>query len=209
MQPIQQWGAIAALTLCALQTAHANVAAGELWRVPESVAGNAVPANVPGTTPDVTFKVNTPFNFSTGGPITLGSWLATSSAFDIVENTPGTLNALTDDGVQGALLNFTGTVSVTNGQSFTVTHDDGLTLIIGGINLNFSPGPTGPVQSVAVYNGPTGNQPFQLVYTECCGGAAVLQVDLPLSAVPEPQSWALLWAGLGLALPAALRRRPR
>jgi hypothetical protein len=84
------------------------------------------------------------------------------------------------------LVNFTGNVSVTNGQTFTVTHDDGLTLIIGGINLGFNPGPTAPVTTLATYSGPTGNFPFQLVYGECCEGAAVLQVDLPFAAVPGP-----------------------
>jgi hypothetical protein len=31
------------------------------------------------------------------------------------------------------LLNFTGTVTVTTGQGFSVAHDDGFTLIIGSV----------------------------------------------------------------------------
>jgi hypothetical protein len=89
--------------------------------------------------------------------------------FNIVENTPGTLASLMDNGTQGTLLNFTGSVTVTNGQMFTVTHDDGLTLIIGGTNLGFNPGPTAPIISTATYTGPSGTFPFQLVYAECCG----------------------------------------
>jgi hypothetical protein len=89
-----------------------------------------------------------------------------------------------------------------------VTHDDGLTLIIGGIDLGFNPGPTAPITSVATYTGPSGNFPFQLVYGECCGGPAVLQVDLPFSdipGVPEPSTWLLF--GSGLAGLAAWKRK--
>ena len=191
-------------------TAHANTISGSLWHVPEAISQNAIPANVPGTTPDVTFSVNSPFNFN-GTSTTVGAWLASSAAFSIVENTPGTLASLMDNGTYGTLLNFTGFVSVTNGQTFTVTHDDGLTLIIGGVNLGFSPGPTSPTTTTLTYTGPTGNFPFQLVYGECCGGPAVLQISLPLSdtpAVPEPSTWLLLGSGLaGLAAWRKLRTK--
>jgi hypothetical protein len=108
-----------------------------------------------------------------------------------------------DNGTQGTLLDFQGFVTVTNGEMFTVAHDDGLTLIIGGVNLGFNPGPTAPTVSTATYTGPSGNFAFQLVYGECCGGPAVLNVDLPFSEtrVPEPATFALLglaFAGMGL-----------
>ena len=75
---------------------------------------NAIPANVPGTTPDVTFDVNSPFNFS-GTSVSVNTWLASSGAFNIVENTGGTLASLMDNGVVGTFLQFTGLVTVTNG----------------------------------------------------------------------------------------------
>ena len=185
-----------------------NVAAGKLWHVPEATSQNAIPANVPGTTPDVTFSVNAPFNFS-GTSVTVGTWLASSSAFGIVENTAGTLASLMDNSTVGTLLEFSGLVTVTNGMTFTVTHDDGLTLIIGGLNLGFDPGPTAPTTTTATYTGPSGTFAFELVYGECCGGPAVLQVDLPFTAaVPEPESYALMMAGLA-ALGFVSRRRRR
>ncbi len=156
----------------------------------------------------MTFSVNSPFNFS-GTSTTVGTWLGSSSAFGITENTAGTLASLMDNGTFGTLLEFTGLVTVTNGQMFTVTHDDGLTLIIGGLNLGFNPGPTAPSTSLATYTGPTGTFAFQLVYGECCGGPAVLQVDLPFTAaVPEPETYALMMAGLA-ALGFISRRRRR
>ncbi len=193
--------------LMGVTTAGANVITGDLWHVPDSVAQNAIPANVPGTTPDVVFDVNSPLNFTTAG--STQTFLNSGGAFNIVQNTPGALAAA----ISPSLIEFLGIVSVTNGQTFTVTHDDGLTLTIGGLSVINVPGPTGPVQTTATYTGPTGNFPFQLVYGECCGGSAVLQVNLPFSntpgtSLPEPGSLAILGVVLG-ACGLTARRRNR
>jgi hypothetical protein len=172
-------------------SAQANTVSGNLWHVSEATSQNAIPANVPGSTPDVTFDVNSPFNFS-GTSATVGNWLASSAAFNIVENTAGTLTSLMDNGSQGTLLQFLGTVSVINGQTFTVTHDDGLTLKIGSLTVINTPGPTAPTTTTVTYTGPSGNLPFELVYGECCGGPAVLQISLPLTTPDGASTLALL-----------------
>ena len=96
-----------------------------------------------------------------------------------------------------------GQVTVTNGQNFGVLHDDGLTLIIGGLLVIDVPGPTPPILTNATYTGPTGTFDFQLVYGECCGPPAALIIDLPLiTQVPEPGTVLLIaiaLIGLGLA----------
>lgn len=101
--------------------------------------------------------------------------------------------------------------------SFVVGHDDGVVLTFPGLNggapIVNQPGPTGNVETPFDVNnpGPAGLYAFTLQYTECCGGPANLNFTVndqpPVSAVPEPSTWAMMvlgFAGVGFM---AYRRR--
>lgn len=202
--PAAVLGGMVALGGVAAQAA--NIISGSVWLVPSGISNNATIANKPNTTPDVTFDApSTPLSFTSNGQATynLGAFLGTGGAFNIVENTPGALANSTND----HYYYFSGLVSVINGQTFNVTHDDGFELKIGPSFLYSQPGPTAPVLTSVTYTGPTGTFGFEMSYGECCGPPAVLFIDLPLiSQVPEPATLALFGAGL-LGLGAVRRRR--
>jgi PEP-CTERM motif len=196
-------GALAtAASIVALNAALAtNFVNGTGYEVSSAAASNAVPGSLPTTTvPNVTFTApSDPLSFVSGPLYTIGEFLASGLASGIAYHS----GAASTDTLENTLFNFVGDVSVTTGETFTFQHDDGLTLIINGQTVVSAPGPTGAVSTTGTYTGAAGNQAFQLVYGECCGAPAVLDVDLPLtSSVPEPSTWAMMvlgFAGLGFA----------
>jgi hypothetical protein len=184
--------------------AQANTVTGSIWENDPTGASNATVANVPGTTPNVTFTTTSPINFTSGGLYTIGEFINSGG---------GTTAVLTGAGELGhtlgnTLFDFKGSVTVTNGQTFTVGHDDGLTLVINGVTVVNQPLPTSFANTPYTWTGASGTYAFELVYGECCGTPARLQVSLPLqTAVPEPSTWAMMilgFAGVGFL---AYRRR--
>jgi hypothetical protein len=195
-------GAFALLVSSSL--AHANTVLGSIWENDPTGAGNATIANIPVTPANITFSVVSPFTFASGGAYTIGEFL-TSAGASVITGAGELGNTLFN-----TFFAFTGNVTVTNGQVFTVTHDDGLQLLIGGVLTIDAPGPHSPITESFTYTGPSGNLPFILTYGECCGPPAELQISLPLSsAVPEPSTWAMMligFAGLGFAFRQSRRK---
>ncbi len=192
--------------------ARANLLTGSLWEAPASgLIDNdldLIPATLPGSTPDVTFSVDTSsgnLDFDSRGAdrmgaddldYTIGSWLGTGGA-SITSGNGESGNTIND-----CLIQILGQVSVTTGEAFSSAHDDGLILTIDGQNVIYAPGPTAPDVTDGMWTGASGTYDFELLYAEVDGAPAVLDINGLLqnatSSVPEPSTIA---AGALLLLP--------
>jgi hypothetical protein len=177
----------------------------EVWKVPGSVASNVIPANVPATAPAATFSLGGVLGFDGGGGDTLTQLVSGAAGFG---NATGDLSTTANQ----TFWVFTGFLNVTDGQSFTIRHDDGIDFRIGGVSVIAFPRETPPRDTTGSYTGTSGVRPFTLLYGQNQGNA-VLRFDLPIAnapqpptGVPAPAGAAVLGLGL-LGLAAARRRR--
>jgi len=199
--------AVAVASLAAVG-AQAQIS-GSLWEVgSDAIAGNAVLASIPARSADVTFSVPGPgldFNSdNAANGYTVGGFLATGGATGVSYNN-GTAAADSDD---DTLIELTGKVTMTMGQTYNTEHDDGLTLTIDGFDVVNAPGPTAATFTPYTWTQPSGTYDFTLVYGECCGPPAVLLTTLPLVNAPDSGSTMALLGG-ALTLVGTVARRFR
>ncbi len=182
------------------------------WSVPATTADNVpTTGNVPGpgATEWGTFTTTT-INFSADtGPYTIGNFLA----FGGVTSVDYMNGATSSTSIIDVLFDFTGTAYFTNGQTFSVVHDDGLDLYVGGNLIEGLPGETPPVTSTFTYTGPTGDEAFEFIYANGPPDQADFMITLipavttlAASDVPEPTSIVLLGSGI-LGMTGAICRR--
>jgi len=105
----------------------------------------------------------------------------------------------------GQILEVTGTALFSGGTTYSITHDDGVTVALDGTTVISSPGPQSG--TVSTFTTTTGVHSIEIVYGECCGNPADLITNLPAS-IPEPNTLTFMALGLAGVL-AGLRRRSR
>src|SRR5579863_2940034 len=142
-----QLAVLAVGALASAASVNAQVS-GEIWGVNtgETIGlFNADPSNIPGG-PGTTFNVpNGVLNFNqpnSNPPYTVGSFLATASAYNIAYNgtsygdggtsQTGDQPMASGSTIDNTIMTLTGQVTLVNGQTYSVTHDDGVVVYVSG-----------------------------------------------------------------------------
>jgi hypothetical protein len=158
------------------------------------------------------------FTFTYTGDLDWSTSSPTNTVGEFILGAGGTISGLTP-GDQAALLatnmsisgdsrtaffRLTGTISSSGPFSGTITHDDGVTFMVGGNTLINSPGET-PSDTDPFSTGAFGPSPFIIDYVEGNGAPSIL--NLSIAAVPEPATWAMMILGFfGLSFLAYRRK---
>ena len=153
------------ITLAWAQAKADSTINGIMWSVPTTTADN-VPTlgNTPGSgaTEWGTFTASQiMFSGDAPGAFNLGGFL---NSFGAASNIAYMNGATASTDLSNVLFEFTGTALFTAGQTFTVEHDDGTNMYVGGSLVLGDPGLTAPVVTPFTYSGPTGNQSFDFIY---------------------------------------------
>ena len=189
--------------VASIGVAHADTFTGTIYNNPN---GNVVSPSTLGTALG-SFTVSS-FNFNVGPGYTAGN-----SNFTIGKFLAGGSNLVIDSTLAAKTVAstefvFTGTTNLVNGQSYSFTHDDGLTLSIDGVSYINTPAQTVAIASSFVFKGTTGVHSFTLDYASNSLSPSVLTGSFtPVSAAtPEPSSIIMLGTGL-LGAAGMVRRR--
>jgi len=149
-------------------------------------------------------------NFYSNTDIGVGTFLTTGLGGSPNGDTLSPSLSTTNNFNNGLFL-FTGTITVTTGETLSVGHDDGADLYVNGIEAITAGTPTSLSYSTCVVgtscNGLTaGTYNFDLAYDEVNGAPADLVMPLG-TVVPEPSSLMLLGTGLMSGAGMLFRRR--
>ena len=104
----------------------------------------------------------------------------------------------------GQIIDIVGTAETfVAGTTYSITHDDGITVLLDGLPIINSPGPqSGTVSTFTA----SGVHNIEILYGECCGNAATLTSNLPAN-VPEPGNLGLVLGTLLTGFGLLFRRR--
>lgn len=207
----------AAATAALITTTQAASFTGGIWLVPEATSQNAILGSIPLSAANITFTLpGGGFSFvaSTGaGTYTELGWLLSEGSVGSIVGSAADKAAAMDNGTTATLMEISGIVHVTAGQTWTFTHDDGVSLYVNGVlQSNLNPGPTpASTETTTGWGGATGNYLIQLVYGENSGSPAELEGNLgtPLDRTVPDGGTTVALLGMGLAGLAGLARRVR
>jgi len=201
---------LVSLALFAASSSQAAVLNGSIWEGDLSNDASACVVCGGAPTPNVHLECDQLYSAVTS--YTLGGFINAPTLSTIL-----TGGSHAGDALNNTHITLTGNLFLGAGvNNFTIAHDVELSLILPVFgNVVSAPGPTSPVVTAfSVANGGAGGTfAYTLNYNECCGPPAVLQWQYangnPISAVPEPSTWAMMllgFAGLGFAFRQSRRK---
>ena len=202
-----------AAVLAVTSVAHANTISGtaycgvsNTYAIQTPVISSLAAAIATTSGACATFTAST-INFATNagtGTDTLGGFLNSFGAASGITYAGGASAATSFD---GTLMVLTGSTYLTNGETITLSHDDGVNVYLNGTALVLAGTQTVAGQAPFTFNGATGNYNFEVIYTSNYLAPAVLQSNIAnVAPVPEPSTLMMLGTGL-FGLAGAVRRK--